>query len=634
MYKCQRFFTVPAQGPSFPMPSSPGSSRHRSGRSTSSITASFQQNESLIMADSPHSQNSVELLANTVSTHEAEQDSAYESGQGLHWWRKPAAWWLMLLSPFSTIILSAKVAPEVELYTALACRVEKPEETNTSFFLPNHQPNVTPSFDVLFETLQTAPVQTAAFNPCSSDPAVQAAVAKLTTATSTGALTFLTVGWWGSFSDRYGRRRMMGISSIGHLISSFNIIFVAKYVEWIPGGYWFLVFDAVIAGALGGSSSEGSAILAYLADVSKPEKRSRLFSIIGGVLLVGFGIGPPLGSLLVRLTGSLLSVFYFAAAFRILHLCILWFMLPESLTVVQMQQAAATHAEQHQHSDAESRGRTWFRRLFFFLQPLSIFLPQDIPSKKGKKDWNLTILVLAFGVILLAMSSLIDEFLYAFITFQWDSEYLAYCISSIGFTRAAYLIVVLPVIIKFAKDRSVKAAANARSELSETSALLDAPSPPQTHSSSFDLAIARFSILVDVVTYGVLPFAPTGLLFVVFIALGSLGAGLVPAINSVALALYTQQTKLKNGTVESGKLFGALSVVQSLFAYILGPAMYGSIYAATVATAPRTIFFVAFGNAFVAFVLLTFVRLPPETVVSSDVEDLVDLRDASSSSSV
>jgi hypothetical protein len=40
--------------------------------------------------------------------------------------------------------------------------------------------------------------------------------------------------------------------------------------------------------------------------------------------------------------------------------------------------------------------------------------------------------------------------------------------------------------------------------------------------------------------------------------------------------------------------------------------MYGSIYAATVHTHPRTIFFVALGNAVVAFVLLVFVRVAPE----------------------
>jgi hypothetical protein len=45
---------------------------------------------------------------------------------------------------------------------------------------------------------------------------------------------------------------MMGIATVGYVISSLNIILVAKYSEQIPGGYWLLVVDAAIAGILGG----------------------------------------------------------------------------------------------------------------------------------------------------------------------------------------------------------------------------------------------------------------------------------------------------------------------------------------------------------------------------------------------
>jgi MFS family permease len=54
------------------------------------------------------------------------------------------------------------------------------------------------------------------------------------------------------FSDRHGRKKTMGIATIGYLISSLNILFVAKYIQQIPWGYWLLVVDAAIAGMLGG----------------------------------------------------------------------------------------------------------------------------------------------------------------------------------------------------------------------------------------------------------------------------------------------------------------------------------------------------------------------------------------------
>jgi MFS family permease len=68
----------------------------------------------------------------------------------------------------------------------------------------------------------------------------------------TGILTFMTVAWWGSFSDRHGRSRTMGIIAFGQLLSLLIIIFVANYVELIPGGYWVLLVEAMFTGAVGG----------------------------------------------------------------------------------------------------------------------------------------------------------------------------------------------------------------------------------------------------------------------------------------------------------------------------------------------------------------------------------------------
>jgi hypothetical protein len=51
--------------------------------------------------------------------------------------------------------------------------------------------------------------------------------------------------------------------------------------------------------------------------------------------------------------------------------------------------------------------------------------------------------------------------------------------------------------------------------------------------------------------------------------------------------------------------------------------MYGLIYMNTVATYPRTIFFVSVASVFISFVILTFVRLPAGTKPGplSDVEE-------------
>ncbi|KAJ7484399.1 major facilitator superfamily domain-containing protein [Mycena latifolia] len=600
-------------------------SRHRTGRSISSISTISRQNPSVRRADD---EDIVELSADPVHPHENPLIEENEGGEAhlntrhdLPRWKRPAPWWLMVLAPISSLIAAATVAPQVELYTTLACRVHRPEfESETlisiNISLPRPDPpNFPRPFNILVDKVvdnASLSTKTPDTNPCSSDPVVQAAVAKFNTviSTLTGILTFVTVGWWGSFSDRHGRRRMMGIAAVGQLISSLNILFVAKYVDRIPGGYWLLVVDAAIAGALGGSTSETAAMFAYISDVSTPEKRSRLFSIVSGFYLAGFGVGPILGSLIVRVSHNILSVFYMAAAFRIIQTCFIWFILPESLSTTQMQRASIRHRE-NSIPTGEPALFLWLKRLFFFLQPLS----------------NLPILVLAYGLMLLASASLVNQFLYALYTFGWGSEWLGYCISSIGITRAIYLTLILPLVIKFAKSR--KNGTSYRS--SESEPLLsdqDAdsasrPAPVSAHASTFDLGLARFSMLVDIATFAALPFAPTGLAFIFFTMLGSMGGGLNPAINSVALEIYSRKFR-ENEPVESGKLFGALSVVQSVFTQILAPPLYGLIYAATVATFPRTIFFVALGTSIIAFALLSCVRLRPDGR-AEDVEDLADL---------
>lgn len=79
------------------------------------------------------------------------------------------------------------------------------------------------------------------------------------------------------------------------------------------------------------------------------------------------------------------------------------------------------------------------------------------------------------------------------------------------------------------------------------------------HSAAFDLGLARVSLFVEVVSYTLMALAPTALAFTGFSIMASLGAGLNPALQSVSLALYRRR-----GGTESGKLFGALSVLQAL----------------------------------------------------------------------
>lgn len=90
-----------------------------------------------------------------------------------------------------------------------------------------------------------------------------------------------------------------------------------------------------------------------------------------------------------------------------------------------------------------------------------------------------------------------------------------------------------------------------------------APAPPNPkpkkphHSPAFDLTIAQCSLILEVVCFGLLPFFRSRSTFVVLTVLAACGAGFGPAIQSLAVELYS-----KRGGTEIGKLFGVLGVVQ------------------------------------------------------------------------
>ena len=80
------------------------------------------------------------------------------------------------------------------------------------------------------------------------------------------------------------------------------------------------------------------------------------------------------------------------------------------------------------------------------------------------------------------------------------------------------------------------------------------PSSPR-----LDLNTARVSLVMELTAYTLMATAKSGTLFTAYTALGSLAAGLTPAVQSLALGIYAGR-----GGEETGKLFGGLSVVQAL----------------------------------------------------------------------
>ena len=123
-------------------------------------------------------------------------------------------------------------------------------------------------------------------------------------------------------------------------------------------------------------------------------------------------IGPAFGGLLIRQSGNLLTVFYFAFSNHLLFACMIWFVVPESLAPTQLSRAKAAYYKSEARAQGGIRGLA--AKLVSFLSPLKMFIPVtvsrgDNPLKR-RKDWNLTLLVVAHGLmIMLTVSDLLED---------------------------------------------------------------------------------------------------------------------------------------------------------------------------------------------------------------------------------
>lgn len=659
-------------------------SHSRSRHIASSSVPYVPQAESLILPDGAVGEEAAELLNEFVhpNHHHDEgtiigledddgnsDDNLTDKKAGkLPWWKKPSPWWLLAIMPFTSIAMSATMAPRIEIYTILACSVHKPDIFKQSFpglelglVEERRQLPTDPSTQLIDRiylpyltnklgqaTNTSVPTKP---NLCASDPVVQAAVAKLTAviATCTGILACITTGWWGSFSDRYGRLRVMGISVFGLLLTDFNFIMVALFSKRIPGGYWFLTVGPAVEGLLGGMTSASAAMHAYMADTTHEGSRSRILSLSLGLLFSGMAVGPLLGGLLTRFTGNVLSVFYVATAVHTVYALLVWVAIPESLTKKDMAEAKAKYNEE-MHDLARERDLNptvgflvKLKRIFSFLSPLTIFTPgieraEENPLKKPRRNWNLTLMALGYGSTVSVMGSYSYKFQYAASTFGWSSETLGYWLSLVGAARAVFLTLVLPVIIKLFKPKPlivefppepVEAQPllsfnSGGSEASSSRSRTASPMKKEIHSPAFDLGLARASLVVEIISYTFMALAPTPFTFTVFGMLSAMGAGFSPAVQSVTLAMYSR----KGGT-EVGRLFGALSVVQALCSQILGPSLYGLVYMKTVATFPRAIFAMTVASVVLSFTLFSLVRLPKDRPSSRVTNTDVDAEETS-----
>lgn len=469
-----------------------------------------------------------------------------------------------MLGPFliMTLAFGGIITPRINLLLNLICR-EYISEKQT----------LDPNFTLL-------PIVFGGDNPQCRIPEVQSRVAQFTLYGNliAGLLSAVTSPRLGALSDRYGRTKILALTSMGTIAGEIIMIIAATYPEKFAVN-WILIGFAV--DGLCGSFVCAMAISnAYASDVTPPARRNIAFGYFHGALFTGIALGPIAAGLIVKLTGSPLSIFYISLGVHIFFVLVVAFVIPESLS------KARQYSARHKHQETKATTGTssdWIDHLraVNLLEPLKILWPRG-PGSSPALRRNLVFLAavdtILFGV---AMGSMTVVIIYSNYQFGWGSFESGVFLSIVNTCRVVCLIIVLPLITRFVRGKA--SSIRHRSSGSDT----------------FDLTVIRVAVFFDTLGYLGFTLARTGPLLILSGSVASIGGMGSPTLQS-ALTKHVPADR-------TGQLLGASGLLHAL-ARVVAPTIFNAIYSATVGKFTQTVFVCLTSTFALAFVLSWFIK--------------------------
>ncbi|TVY30343.1 putative membrane protein [Lachnellula hyalina] len=489
--------------------------------------------------------------------------------EGLPWWRKPSVGWLIIPFFLFALAVGGILVPKLNLIKSLVCR---------EYFIEQ---------SALQPSLIFGPIILGDDNPQCEIPAVQKLVTRFTLYMTilTGGLSAIVAPKLGAFSDRYGRTRVLVITSLGGFLAEIITILAATYPDSIP--YQWMLAGSIFDGICGSFTAGMALTHAYAADCTPPPKRNVTFGYFHACLFSGIAFGPLIVAIFVKKGGSLIATFYVAMGIHAFFMIFIFFLAPESLSKKRQMLAREKFAAEGANIDSDGYG--WVRSANI-LAPLKILWPTG-PGTSNHLRANL-ILLAAVDTIMFAvgMGALSVTVYYLGFQFHWKTPETSAFVSIINIVRVFALISVLPLLNYLFRTR------RANKQRRESGFAIP---EPNSGSDNLDLNIVRASVVFEIIGYGSYAIVRKGNLFTVagiFAAFGGIGS---PTLQS-ALTKHVPHDRI-------GQLLGATGLLHAL-ARVVAPTVFNIIYAQTVDTFPQEIFVVLFGCFCVAFLTSWFIR--------------------------
>ncbi|KAI8089543.1 major facilitator superfamily domain-containing protein [Halteromyces radiatus] len=484
----------------------------------------------------------------------------HSSGKG-----KATPWHILGPIFLVTFGIGALMAPMVQFYTEIFCDRYYDTETDASYDV----------FGWMMGNNNSSNSDTLPDIKDCAIPEIQQIVA-----TVQGILMFLTsgssllvAGFYGSLSDRHGRKVVFQIFSIGGILTMLCYIAAAKSNNLI--GVTLLILAPLVRGFLSSEHIVIAAIQAYISDCTTHEARTVAFGRMMGATYAGVIFGPMAASLLMAKTGTVVSPFYLALVIHSINYLYIVFFLPESLDEQLMKITRRNATEQ-------PKPKFWKR--------VNIFSGFGIFFKA--KPHHISRFALPILATIQFLTSIVLQppiLLYAMLEFKWTAYEGGLLVSIMCLIRFTVITIALPYL-----KRRMNTYWTQRGHHNHTMNDQQIEDYKTHHRILFDTWMIRSGLAVDVTCLILAALATTGSSFAFSVFLNSFAVLAHPCLKSLFTTLVDPS--------EIAALLSAQAVLESIAA-IISQSGINLIYSASVRTMPSLFLYVCASISFLGFVL-------------------------------
>ena len=163
-------------------------------------------------------------------------------------------------------------------------------------------------------------------------------------ASTTTIIPILTAPLLVAASDVVGRKPLLVVAALNHLISAIIIVVVAFFNLSL----WVMVIAKIVLGVLGDTAMPNAVCLAYIGDSVEREERAVKMAVMDAANLFGWGLGKFLINVIIQETSSFTLAFGFPVVIAVL--CLLYITFPGILI------ETINRAESHQNQKLNVQG--------------------------------------------------------------------------------------------------------------------------------------------------------------------------------------------------------------------------------------------------------------------------------------